>query len=123
MAIGTAVPNHAEAQTFARSIPASRFTSTVQAAVKSALQKHPKFQMELPKGVTFGYLIRGIPVPERLLANVSAAETQAFADDVAAHIGSAQPEALAGAGRQGAFFATGGHLIVGIPAVEAFTLE
>jgi len=103
----------------AKSISLTDFTSTVQAAVKSALQKHPKFQADAPKGITFSYLIRGIPVPDRF----TVAETQAFADDVASHLVAAHPEALAGVGRQGAVFSAGGHVIVGIPAVESFLLE
>ena len=103
----------------AKSISLSQFTTTVQAAVKGALQKHPKFQSDNPTGVTFSYLIRGIPVPDRF----TVAETQAFADDIASHLSAAHPEVLAGAGKHGVVYSAGGHVIVGIPAVESFLLE
>jgi hypothetical protein len=102
----------------AGSISLSKFTTTVQAAVKAAVQKHPKFRIDLPHGITVSYLIRGVPVPDALLANVTLGETQAFANDVAAHIGAAHPEAF-GAARgpagQGAILSIGRHVIVGIP--------
>jgi hypothetical protein len=109
----------------AKSISLNQFTSAVQAAVRSAAQKHPKFKLEAPQGITFNYLIRGIPVPENILANVTFAETQAFADTVVANIGP-----LAGftadakaAGGKGAIYSAGGHIIIGIPAVDQFQLE
>jgi hypothetical protein len=44
----------------AKSISLRQFTSAVQAAVKAAVKKHPKFnQVEAPQEVTFSYLIRG----------------------------------------------------------------
>lgn len=109
----------------AKSISLSQFTTAVQSAVKSAVKKHPKFQaVEAPQGITFNYLIRGIPVPENLLQNVTFAETQAFANEVAAHI-SAQPgitaDAIAGA--KGAIYSAGGHIILGIPPVDQFLLK
>jgi hypothetical protein len=114
----------------ATSISLSQFTAAVQAAVKAAVQKHPKFKIDPPQAVAVSYLIRGIPVPETLLANVTLGETQAFANDVAAHIASAQPQALAGtqagthaAAPQGAIYSNGRHLIIGIPPVEPFLLE
>ena len=106
----------------ANSISLSHFTSAVQTAVKAAVQKHPKFKFEAPQGVEFSYLIRGIPVPEQLLQNVTFGETQAFANEVAAHIG-AQPGVAAeaaGAKPSGAVYSVGGHVIIGIPAVQAF---
>ena len=60
----------------AQSISLSHFTAAVQAAVKAAVQKHPKFKLDAPQGVTFSFLIRGIPVPESVLANVTLGETQ-----------------------------------------------
>jgi hypothetical protein len=69
--------------------------------------------------VSFAYLIRGIPVSEEILAQVTLGETQAFAADVAAHIGQAHPEALAVAGQAapgGAILSVGRHVILGIPA-------
>src|SRR5882672_4967382 len=70
----------------ANSISLSHFTSAVQTAVKVAVEKHPKFKFEAPHGVEFAYLIRGIPVPEQLLQNVTFGETQAFANEVAGQI-------------------------------------
>jgi hypothetical protein len=108
----------------ARSISLGQFTTAVQAAVKSAAQKHPKFKLEAPSGITFSYLIRGIPVPETILANVTFAETQAFANEIAGKI-SAQAgfSAEARVGGKGAIYSAGGHIIIGIPAVENFRLE
>jgi len=102
----------------AKAISLSQLTSAVQAAVQAAVQKHPKFTGTAPKGVEFSYLIRGIPVPENLLAQVSLGETQAFANDIAAHLGAqggALVEAKAG-GSQGVIFSSGRHVILGIPA-------
>ena len=108
----------------AKSISLSQFTGAVQAAVKAAAQKHPKFKFELPHGVTFSYLIRGFPVPESVLQNVTFGETQAFANEVAAHIGTqAGIAAEAKLGAQGAIYSHGGHIIVGIPPAEQFLME
>lgn len=110
----------------AKSISLSQFTNSVQAAVKSAVQKHPKFKVDPPHAVAFSYLIRGIPVAESVLANATFGETQAFANEIAAHLGSAHPEALAGAhagGPQGVVYSTGRHVILGIPPAEPFLLE
>ena len=108
----------------AQSISLSHFTSAVQAAVKAASQKHPKFKLDAPQSVSFSYLIRGIPVPEALLANVTFGETQAFANEVAAQI-SAQPgiAAEASLAGKGSIFSTGGHIIIGIPAVEQLQVK
>jgi hypothetical protein len=105
----------------AKSLSLAHFTTAVQAAVKTATQKHPKFKLDTPQGVSFSYLIRGIPVPETMLANVTFAETQAFADDVAAQIGAQGISAAAGG--KGAIYSAGGHIIIGIPAVENLQLE
>src|SRR5713226_7879800 len=95
----------------AKSISLSQFTTAVQAAVKAAVQKHPKFKVDPPQAVAFSFLIRGIPVPETLVANVTFGETQAFANDIAAHLGGAQPEAAAGApGAQGVIYSSGRHI-------------
>jgi hypothetical protein len=101
------------------SISLSKFTEAVQAAVKAAVSKHPKFKIEAPAAITVSYLIRGIPIPEALLSNATIAETQAVADDVAAHISGVFPEALAGPGRksEGAIISVGRHVIIGIPPV------
>ena len=110
----------------AASISLSKFTATVQAAVKAAVQKHPKFKIDAPQGIALSYLIRGIPVPETILANVTIGETQAFANEVAAHISGAQPEILGGAiaaGPQGVIYSNGRHLIIGIPPLDPFLIE
>ena len=108
----------------ASSISLNKFTATVQAAVKAAVQKHPKFRIDPPQGVTVSYLIRGIPVRDAILANVTLRETQAFADDMAAHIGGAHPEVFgAGSARQGAVLAVGGHVVIGIPFTDTVTIE
>jgi hypothetical protein len=101
------------------SISLSKFTASVQAAVKAAVAKHPKFQAAAPKGVSFSYLIRGIPVAEEIVAKVSMAEMQAFATEVAGQIGQAHPEAL-GVGKApvGAVLSVGHHVICGIPPIE-----
>ena len=56
------------------SISLNKFTASVQAAVKSAVAKHPKFNVPTPHGVSVSYLIRGIPVPDEILAKVTLAE-------------------------------------------------
>jgi len=105
----------------ATTISLSKFTASVQAAVKSAISKHPKFNIQPPQGVTVSYLIRGIPVPEVILKGVTVSETQAFANDVAAAIAGAHPEVLSASvgaphvPTQGAIISIGGHLVVGIP--------
>ena len=104
----------------ATSISVSQLTSSVQAAVKAAVQKHPKFKLEAPQGVTVHYLIRGIPVPESILTNVTFGETQNFANEVAAQLGAQGIAADAHvAGGKGALYSAGGHIIIGIPAVDA----
>ena len=109
------------------SISLSKFTSSVQAAVKAAAAKHPKFKLPTPHGVTVSYLIRGIPVPEEIVAKVSFAETQAFATDVAGHIAQAHPEVLGVAhqpGQAGAILSVGRYVICGIPAPpQLFQME
>lgn len=110
----------------ARSISLSQFTSAVQAAVKAAAQKHPKFKIDPPQGVAFSYLIWGIPVPDSAVANVTLGETQAFANEIATQLGSAQTEALAArqaAGTQGVVYSAGRHVILGIPPAESVLLE
>jgi hypothetical protein len=106
----------------AKSISLSQFTIAVQAAVKAAVQKHPKFKVDTPQGVSFSYLIRGIPVAETLVANVTLGETQAFANEIATHLINAQPGALAesrATGSQGVVYSSGRHVIVGIPAADS----
>lgn len=91
------------------SISISKFTESVQTAVKAASAKHPKFKLEVPDAVSVSYLIRGIPVPESIASQVTLGETQALANDIAGHLG-------AFAGEQGgAVYSIGRHIIVGIP--------
>jgi hypothetical protein len=107
----------------AQSISLSHFTTAVQHAVKAAVQKHPKFKLDSPQGVTFSFLIRGIPVAESVLANASFGETQAFANEIAANLGAQQGIAAAGGGPKGAIYSVGGHIILGIPAVDQVELK
>lgn len=101
------------------SISLSKFTTSVQAAVKAAMAKHPKFKLDVPNAISVSYLIRGIPAPEAIVSNVTMSEMQAFATDVAAHIAGAHPEAVthagAGGGAEGAVLSIGRHVILGIP--------
>jgi hypothetical protein len=108
----------------AQSISLGKFTSAVKAALKTAIQKHPKFSsVTLPDGITFGYLIRGIPAPPLLLSQVSFAELQAFTDDLAAGIVSqAGIEARTLPSGKGAIYSAGGHIICGIPPVTEMVL-
>ena len=104
----------------AKSLSLSHFTTAVHSAVDAAVKKHPKFKLEAPSGISFSYLIRGFPVPDTILQNVTFGETQAFANEVAAQI-SAKTGIAAEAnlsGGQGAIYSAGRHIIIGIPAVE-----
>jgi len=112
----------------ATSISFNKFLTSVQSAVKAASAKHPKFKVEAPNAITVSYLIRGIPIPEGILSTVTLGETQAFANEVAAHIAGAHPEALAkpasGTAPEGAILSVGRHIIVGIPPVlQALQIE
>jgi hypothetical protein len=108
----------------ATSLSLAKFTEVVQAAVKAAVQKHPKFKMEAPSAVAVSYLIRGIPVPEALVAHATVAETRAFAADVAAHIsGSPGLAAPAGASVEPVIYSHGNHIIIGIPAIADVLIE
>jgi hypothetical protein len=110
----------------AQSISLGKFTSAVKAALKTAIQKHPKFSsVTLPDGIAFGYLIRGIPAPPLLLSEVSFAELQAFTDDLAvAIVAQAGIEARTLPAGKGAIYSAGGHIICGIPPVtEEFVLK
>jgi hypothetical protein len=97
----------------AKSISLQTFTTAVESAVKSAVEKHPKFKVDTTGGLATGYLIWGIPVPETLAEHVSVRETQAFANAVASGLGRAGT--AIGATTEGAFFSHGGYLILGIP--------
>lgn len=109
----------------ANSISLSKFTTSVQTAVKAAMAKHPNFKVDVPNAVTVSYLIRGFPVPETLLTTVTLGETQAFVTDIAAHIAQAHPEAFApaahGVASEGAILSVGRHIILGIPPAPAQT--
>jgi hypothetical protein len=111
----------------AASISLSGFSASVQAAVKAAVAKHPKFsQLEVPSDVTFSYSITGIPVPEPVAKNLNMGELQAFADDVAERLVSAQPHAAErlvlskGSNSKGAVYSAGHHVICGIPPFMPF---
>ena len=108
----------------AHSLSLAKFQASVQAAVAAAVQKHPKFKIDPPRAVAISYLIRGIPVPEAILAHATFAETQAFAADIAAHIGGAVPGAAPALerGAHGAVLSIGQHVIIGIPPAEAVQL-
>ncbi len=102
------------------SISIRDFTASVQNAVKAAVAQHPKFAgVEVPNELTLSYWIWGIPAWESILQNVTVAEVQAFANDVAAQIAPAHPEAFEllakSTGGQGTVFSRGGHVILGIP--------
>jgi hypothetical protein len=108
----------------ATSISQSKLTATVQEAVKAAVQKHPKLRLAPPPGVTFGHLILGFVLPDRLPDDVTLRDTQAFADDVAAHIAGAHVDAFGPARPQGAVVSIGHHVILGIPALaDLVTIE
>jgi hypothetical protein len=110
----------------ATSISLAKFTASVQAAVKAAVAKHPKFKVETPNSVSISYLIRGVPIPDGILTTATLSETQAFANDVASSLGQAHPEVLAAPGKavEGAIISIGRHVIVGIPPVaQTFQLE
>jgi hypothetical protein len=104
------------------SISLHNLTASVQAAVKAAAAKHPKFrQVPEPTGISFGNLIWGFPVPDGVLAQVTVGELQSYVTDVAAHIGQAGPEGQGlGAALQapGGVFGSFGHVVhCGIPPV------
>ena len=119
----------------ATSISLSKFTETVQAAVKAAAEKHPKFRMDRPTKLSISYLIRGIPVPDAIAGSVSVRETQAFANafGIAGFLGPRVASQLGAAGFgdasstasmvEGSVYARGRHLVIGIPAVPDILIE
>jgi hypothetical protein len=113
------------AKATAPTVSLTKFTAVVQASVKAAIQKHPRFRMDPPTGVSLSYLIRGIPVPDDLLGRVTVEETQEFADDIAAGIGGTpvgRAAMAAGPRGKGAMIFVGGHLILGFPVpIEVVT--
>jgi len=101
----------------AQSISLSKFTSAVQAAVKAAAAKNPKFRMDAPKTLSVSYLIRGIPPPPTIVNSM--ADLQSFADEIAGQLAASQLEALSvAAGARGAVISVGGHIICGIPPAD-----
>src|SRR5438105_11593260 len=74
---GVLVPalNKRRSMAQATSISLSKFTASVQAAVKAAAAKHPKFKVDPPHGISLSYLIRGFPIPDPILAQVTVSET------------------------------------------------
>lgn len=102
----------------AMSISVSKLSAAVEAAVKVAVEKHPKLKVDPGTPLAISYLIWGIPVPEAFAA-ASIRETQAFANEMASQLGKGLP----GQQVEGALFAHGGHLIVGIPAPRDLMLE
>lgn len=109
----------------ATSLSLAKFTDAVQAAVKAAVQKHPKFKMDAPSAVAVSYLIRGIPVPEGLAANATLAETRAFAADIASQLASSPAVGAAAGGRpaEAVVYSRGNHVIIGIPAITDVLIE
>ena len=103
------------------SISLAKFTKSVQAAIKAAAEKHPKFKGNPPNAITISYLIRGYPPVESVVANASLGELQAYADEVARQIAGAHPEAFAAAGQasgqEGAILSIGRHVLIGIPPI------
>jgi hypothetical protein len=111
-----------ERSIMAQSISISKFTAAVQAAVKAAAAKNPKFKMGVPNTVTVSYLIRGIPPPPEIVNSM--ADLQTFADEIAGHLAAGQTEAsglAAGAKPAGAVISVGRHIICGIPPIELVT--
>ncbi len=107
------------------SISLKKFTESVNSAVKAAAAKHPKFQLEPAHGISVSYLIRGFPLPDGILRNVSLPEVQSFAADVAQHLSAAHAEVFRAGGQtrvEGAVISVGGHLIIGFPPPENFLL-
>ncbi len=100
------------------SISLHKFTTSVQAAVKAAAAKHPKFShVPMPSEVSLGSLIWGYPVPDGVLAQVTVGELQSYVTDVAARIGQAGPEGLGAAlpAPKGGFASFGRVVHCGIP--------
>ncbi|HEY6341798.1 MAG TPA: hypothetical protein VIY49_09920 [Bryobacteraceae bacterium] len=102
----------------AQSISLGKFTSAVQAAVKAAAAKNPKFRMQAPNTLSVSYLIRGIPPPPDIVASM--VDLQSFADEIAGQLAASQPGALkvAAGVRPGAVISVGGHIICGIPPAD-----
>jgi hypothetical protein len=105
------------------SISLHKFTSSVQAAVKAASEKHPKFRhVSAPSEVVFGNLIWGFPVPDGVLAQATVGELESYVADIASHIGRAGPEVLEAAlpAPKGGFVSFGKVIHCGIPPWTEF---
>ena len=103
----------------AASVSISKFSATVEEAVKTAVQKHPKFKTD--PGFAISHLIWGVPVPELLAANVTIKEAQSFAADLASQVSGGLPSAarVSGSG----LYSHDGFLILGFPAPPEVLLE
>ena len=95
----------------ATSISVEKLSTAVAAAVKAAVDKHPKIKVDASGGLAASYLIWGIPVPDAIAGTLTVKETQEFANEVAAKLGAG----LGGPAVEGAVFSHGGHLILGFP--------
>ncbi len=96
----------------ATSISVEKLSTTVAAAVKAAVQKHPNIKVDPATSLSLSYLIWGIPVPEPIAGALTLRDAQAFANDVASQLGPGLPGQSS---LTGAVFSHGGHLIIGIP--------
>ena len=103
----------------ATSVSVEKLTATVQAAVRAAIEKHPKFKVDPNTPLAQSYLIWGIPVPDAIAGGLTVRDTQAFAAEVASKLGPAVP----GAALEGMFFSQRGHLIIGIPVPPEVLFE
>ena len=99
----------------AKSVSLAAFTTSVQAAVKAATDKHPAFKSPLPDSISEAYLIRGVPVPDEVLAKVSFADLQTFTGAIASQIVSSSHGAFSADAAKGAMVFAGGHLTIGVP--------
>jgi len=95
----------------ATSISFEKLSTTVAAAVKAAVEKHPKIKVDATGPIAASYLIWGIPVPDQLAASLTIRETQEFANEVASKLGAG----VGGGAVEGVVFSRGGHLILGFP--------
>ena len=105
------------------SMSLGKFTESVQAAVKAAMERHPKFKGDVPNAITISYLIRGYPVPEAIAAKATLGEIQEFSEHIAANIGRAYPEARGPAPHESAVLSIGRHVIIGIPPIPANVVQ
>jgi hypothetical protein len=103
----------------ATSISLEKLTTTVQSAVKAAIEKHPRFKVDPNTPLTQSYLIWGIPVPDAIAGGMTVRDAQAFATEVASKLG----PAFSGAAVEGTFLSHRGHLIIGIPVPPEVLFE